>query len=161
MSPEPKEVLHLAMYRQKSLRLQGSLESSHNPFSLPDGLVWNLYPIIGIAIGNANDIRHDPPTRSGIASQLVCHQPPGTTTLPFQELTEESYRGISTPPLLDEYVDDVAVLVDRTIEIMLLPPNTNEQLVHMPGITVLTMPSTQASRISRAKFRTPSANRFV
>jgi hypothetical protein len=62
---------------------------------------------------------------------------------------------------LEKYIDDIAVLVNRTIEIMLLSPDPNKQLIYMPGITVLTVPSTQSGRISGTEFPTPSANCFI
>ncbi len=64
-----------------------------------------------------------------IAFQFVGHQPTGTTTLPLDESTEKPYRRFSITPRLDEYVDDVTVLVDGPIEIVLFPANTNEHLV--------------------------------
>ena len=58
-----------------------------------------------------------------IASQLVGHKPTWATTLPSKKPTEEPYRGVGITPLLDEYADDVAVLVCGAIEIVLLPAN--------------------------------------
>ncbi len=115
----------------------------------------NLRSIVGIPIGNVNHIGHDPPTRGRIASKLVSHKPTGTTTLPFQELTKESYRGIRIAPLLDENVDDVTVLVYRAIKITLLPTNTDKNLVHMPRIAMLAIPPTQSARVAWPEVSTP------
>ena len=121
----------------------------------------NLRSIVGVPIGNVNDVGHDPPTRGWIAFQFVGHQPTGTTTLPSHKLIEESYCGFGIAPLLDEYVDDVAVLVNGAIEMMLFSTNANEHLVHMPGIPIPTIPPTQSGCISRTEFRTPPPDRLV
>lgn len=63
--------------------------------------------------------------------------------------------------LLDENVDDIAILVDGAIEILLFPTNANEHLVHMPGIPIPIIPATQSSCISRPEFRAPSPNGLI
>ena len=121
----------------------------------------NFYPIVGVPIGNVNDVGHDPPTRGRIAFQFVGHQLTGTTTLPSHKLIEESYRGFGITPRLDEYVDNIPVLVNGAIEIMLVPTNAHEDLVHMPGIPIPTIPPTQSGCISRTEFRTPPPDRLI
>ena len=109
---------------------------------LSSRLARNFYPIVGVPIGNVNHVGHDPSMRGRVAFQFVGHQPTGTTTLPSHQLIGEPYRSVGITPLLDEYADDVAVLVCGAIEIVLLPANANEHLIYIPGISVATIPPT-------------------
>jgi hypothetical protein len=68
--------------------------------------------------------------------------PTWATILPFHKLTEEPYRCVGIAPVLDEYVDDIAVLVDGAIEIMLFATNADKHLVNMPGIAMPTISPT-------------------
>ena len=99
--------------------------------------------------------------RGRVAFQFVGHQPTGTTTLPFHQLIEEPYRSLGITPLLDECVDDVAVLVYGAIEIVLLLANANEHLVYMPGISVATIPPTQAPCVCGPEFLTTPPDRLI
>jgi len=83
-----------------------------------------------------------------IAFQLVGHKPTWATTLPSHKPTEEPYRGVGIAPVLDEYVNDITVLVYGAVEIMLFATNANEHLVHMPGIPTLTISPTQSIRVT-------------
>ena len=81
--------------------------------------------------------------------------------MPLQQLPEET-RG--RPPItagLNEKVDQIAVLVDRTPEI--LPPtlNIHEQLVQMPGVTQVSSPSPERAGVRRTECLTLLPNGLV
>ena len=59
--------------------------------------------------------------RNTVAAQLVGHEPHGFLSLTFQEFPKESSRRAPVPTGLDEEVDQVTVLVDRTPQILTLP----------------------------------------
>ena len=99
--------------------------------------------------------------RSRIAFQLVGHQTTGPTTLPSYKLTEEPGRGIGIALLLDKYIDDITVLINRAVEIMLFPPNADKYFVHMPRVPIATVPPTQSSRVAWPEFLTPPPDRLV
>jgi hypothetical protein len=141
VSTKLKQILHHTVDREKSLRLRDRLKSPHNSFSLPGRLVRYLHSIVGVPIGNVNDLWHDLPMCGRVAFQFVSHQTTGLTALPFHKLTEESYSGFGVTSFLDEYVDDSPVLVNGAIKKMLFTTNANKNLVHMPGVAMSTISS--------------------
>jgi len=62
---------------------------------------------------------------------------------------------------LDEDIDDITVLVYGAIEIMLFTVNANEHLVHMPDITILTIPPTQSIRVAWPEFLAPPPDHLL
>ena len=70
--------------------------------------------------------------RCRIAPQLVGDQPPGLVSLTFQQLSEEAFSRTPIAARLDEDVDHVAVLVNRTPEIVLLTPDVHEEFIQVP-----------------------------
>ena len=141
MSTKLKQVLHHTVYREKSLRLRDRLEPPHKSFSLPGRLVRYLHSIVGVPIGNVNDFWHDLPMCGRAAFQFVSHQTAGLSALPFHKLTEESYSGFGVTSFLDEYLDDIPVLVNGAIKKMLFTTNANKTLVNMPGVAMSTVSS--------------------
>jgi hypothetical protein len=61
--------------------------------------------------------------RCGIAPQLIGDQPPSLAFLAFQQFTEEAFGCTPIATRLEQDVDHVAVLIDRTPQI---PPPTLE-----------------------------------
>lgn len=99
--------------------------------------------------------------RGWIAFQFVSHKSTWANTLPFHKLTEEPHRSLGITTLLNEYVDNIAVLINGAIEIVLFPANADEHLVYIPSITMLAIPPTQASCVSGSEFQAPPSDRFV
>ncbi len=72
--------------------------------------------------------------RCTVASQLVGDQPPGLASLTFQQLAEEAFSRTPIAARLEQDVDHVAVLIDRTPEILPLPLDCHEEFVQVPGV---------------------------
>jgi hypothetical protein len=72
--------------------------------------------------------------RCRIAPELVGDHPPGHTALTFQQLSEEAFSGTPIAARLEQDVDHVAVLVDRTPETVLLTPDVHEEFIQVPRI---------------------------
>ncbi len=77
--------------------------------------------------------------RCYIASQLVRDYPPRHPALTLQQHTEETFSRTPITTRLDEDVDHVAVLVDRTPEIVSLTPEGHEEFVQVPGVAQATL----------------------
>ncbi len=86
-----------------------------------------------------DDGRHDAPMRRRIASQLVGDQPPRHATLPLQQLAEESFGGFPITARLDENIDHVTILINRTPKILPLTLNGDEHLVQVPRVAQATL----------------------
>jgi hypothetical protein len=61
---------------------------------------------------------------------------PSHLPLPFQQLAEEPCGRPPIAPGLHEDVEDVAVRIDGTPQILLTPPDLDEQLVQIPGVAL-------------------------
>ena len=79
----------------------------------------------------------------------------------FQQLPEEPHRSATIPPRLDQYIEDVAVLVHRAPELLLATVERDEELVEMPRVTLLTAPAPKRAGIARTERQTPLADRLV
>ena len=64
--------------------------------------------------------------RRTIASQLVGHKPLGQTTLPLQQFAEKALRRRLVATRLDQNIDHLTILINRTPEILPLPLSTLE-----------------------------------
>ena len=78
----------------------------------------------------------------------------------FEELTEKSFRCLFVASALDENVEHVAILIHRSPEIVSLPTDGEEDLIHMPRVA--TTRATTAQFIGRGltKFQTPLPHSF-
>ena len=99
--------------------------------------------------------------RNTVAAQLVGHEPHGFLSLTFQEFPKESSRRAPVPAGLDEEVDQVTVLVDRTSQILTLPVDRDEDFVQAPRIAEPTLSALQPPGVVGAELPAPLPNRFV
>ena len=72
--------------------------------------------------------------RDPIASELVGYQSVRCTLLPFEKFTEKAPGGSAITPSLQQYVDDVAVLVNGTPQIVALRLYIHEHLIQEPVV---------------------------
>ena len=68
MAIDTKEILHGSVYREKSLRVGGGLESAHLSFALPRGLMRHLRAIVGVLFRAVDHRRHHGPERRRVAA---------------------------------------------------------------------------------------------
>ncbi len=72
--------------------------------------------------------------RGGIAAKFVGDQPSGLTALAFDETVEEPFRCPLIAATLEKNINDLAVLIDRPIQIVSLSLNGDKDFVDMPRI---------------------------
>ena len=113
-----EKVADESMHGQESLRLTGRFKPSHLSLTLPCGLVGDFGAIVPVSVRAMGDGRHDRSVRSPVAAQLVGDQPPRLTLLALQQLAKKACGSPAVAPRLDEDVDDVAILIDGTPEIV-------------------------------------------
>jgi len=77
---------------------------------------------------------HHNSMRGGIAAKFVGEQPSGLTALAFDETAEEPFRGPLIAVTLEKNSNDIAVLIDRLIQIVSLSLNGDKDFVDMPRI---------------------------
>jgi hypothetical protein len=62
---------------------------------------------------------------------------------------------------LQEYINDLTILINCPPKVMLLAVNLHEDLIDAEGVTVATMSPLQSSGVKSTKFDTPESNRFA
>jgi hypothetical protein len=67
-------------------------------------------------------------------------------SLSFQQLPEEAFRRVAISPRLHEDVEDVAIVIDRAPQILLVPLNGDEQLVQIPRVAQASLSVPQRAR---------------
>ena len=72
--------------------------------------------------------------RGGIAAKFVGDQPSGLIALAFDETAEEPFSRTVIAVALHQNVNDIAVLIDRPIQIVSLSLNGDKDFVDMPRI---------------------------
>jgi len=107
------------------------------------------------------DRRHDLTVGGVITTEFVGKEPARFPTLTFDQTAKEADSGFFIASSLHENIDGIAILIDRTPEIVLGALNGDNGFIQMPGITQATLSLFLSSRIGRAKFQAPPPYRFV
>ncbi len=74
---------------------------------------------------------------SWIAAELVGKELPRWLPLMLQHLQKEAFRGFAISPPRHQNIDHIAILIDRSPQIMASTPDRNEQFVDEPDVTCL------------------------
>ena len=136
VAADPEQILDDAVHRCEPLQMGGRLESSHLPLALTSRLMRDLRSVVFVLPSTVDHGRHHGAVRRRVAAQLVRDQPARLAALFFQELAEESSGRPPIAPRLHQDVEHVAILVHGPPQILLPPPDLDEQLVQMPGVAL-------------------------
>ncbi len=96
-----------------------------------------------------------------VAAELVRDQLAGDTALALQQQAEESDRGAPIPSRLHQDVQDVAVLIGRSPQVLLPTIQCDEQLIKMPGVSETPAPLPEPAGIRPAERATPPSDRLI
>jgi hypothetical protein len=120
-----------------------------------------LAPILEIAVLPVFDARQHLPFCCTTAFQLIGDDDLWDIVAAFEELAEELLGGLLIPPTLDQNVEDMAVLIDRSPQIMMLTLDCQKDLIQMPLIPRLQPAAAQLIGIRLAKLPAPFPNRSI
>jgi hypothetical protein len=81
--------------------------------------------------------------------------------LSAQESSKESFGGALIAARLNQDVDHIAVLIHGPPEIVLLPIDSNQDFIQMPGVAGATLAPIQISGVAGTGLLTPDSNRFI
>ena len=98
---------------------------------------------------------HDCKVSGAVASQLVGDQPVGHAALTLQQFAEAPFGGFPITARLDENIDHVTILINRTPKLLTFASDRDEDLVQVPRIAEATSPTLQASSVLRTKLEAP------
>jgi hypothetical protein len=157
----PEEIPHETMHGHEALRVAGGLEPAHLALALARRLMRELGPIIFVLRRAVHDRWHHATVGRGVAAELIRDHSARCPALPFQQLPEEALGGSAITPGLHEDVDHVAVMIDRAPQILLAPPNRDEQFVQVPRVAETALLTAQPARIRGPERTTPLANGLV
>ena len=161
VAADTKEILNRSVHREKPLHVGSGFEPAHLALPLPGRLVGDFCPIVRVLVRAVDHgWHHGAASRWGTA-QLVGDQSSRDTTLPFQQLPEESDGRPPIAPRLDEDVDDVAVLVHGPPQILLPPVELDEELVQMPRVAHAAPAASQPASVVEPERPTPLPNRLI
>ena len=92
---------------------------------------------------------------------LVAH-PNGTfDRQAFQQLAKELFRGVFVSPPLHENIQDVAVLIDRPLQVVALAMDGQKDLIQVPFVAWSGTPAAQLVGIGPPKLPAPVAYRLI
>ena len=69
-----------------------------------------------------------------IASGFVGHHPPGFSALALAETAEKAFDRPLIAAMLEKNINDIAILIDRPIQIVSLSLNGDKDVVEMPPL---------------------------
>lgn len=96
-----------------------------------------------------------------IAPQLIRHEATRPLPLSLQQLSKETLGGAAISPRLNQNVDDIAVLIDRSPQVLPLILNLHEHFVQIPEIAETTCFLLQPTSVLAAKPPAPLADRLI
>lgn len=137
------------------------LEPTHLSLPLAGPLVGDLGSIVGVSVSAVAGLGQNRSNGRRIASQPIAHEQPRCSALTFQRLLQESFSSLRVPSTLDQNVDDIAILVYSSPEVVNLPANRDEDFVDVPGIAKSPFTTLEASTIQRSELQAPASDGLV
>jgi len=104
---------------------------------------------------------HDLPPRGGVGAELVGDHAPRAAALLMEKALQQSLGGFGAAANLNEFIEDVAVLVDSAPEVALLAADRDDDFVKMPDVAPTGVLALQAMGVLGAEFHGPAADGFV
>ena len=107
------------------------------------------------------DIGHDLTVCRAIGTQLVGDDPLRQASLFLHQADQEALGRLGVAALLDDFIENIAVLVDRPPQPVLLAGDCDYDLVKMPDVAGPRCLPPQSARIVRPEFPCPAADGLV
>jgi hypothetical protein len=123
--------------RQEALGMTGGLETAHDPLALARRLVGVFGTIVQPFMAAMLDARHDLLVGSFVTAKLIRDQHAWNVLAAFEEFAEELLGRRLIPAALDEDIQHVPVLVNRTPQIRRFPIDLQENFVKVPLVAGL------------------------
>ena len=144
-----------SVHLDKTLGVPSGFEPSHSPLPFTRRLMRVLRPVVQIPMLPMSNAGHHDPFRRPVAAQFVGDDDARFASSGPQQLAKEPDRGKTVALRLHENVEDNAVLIDGSPEIMSDAIDLEEDLVQMPFVAGSGTPSPQAIGILLCRtFRT-------
>ena len=146
---------------EEALRVPGGLKSLHAPLALAGRLMGVLRTVVEVAVLAMLHPREDFPLRCPVAFELVGDDHTGHVGEPLEEFPEELLGGLLVAPPLHEDIEDMAVLIHGSPEVMTFAINGQKHLIQVPFVTRPRAPVTELIGVLLAKLAAPLPDRFI
>jgi hypothetical protein len=124
-------------------------EAFHRPLTLPRRLVRVLRSIVQIFRPAMLHRRHELAVRDPIATQPVGDDDPRHVLQALEEFAEELFGGHRVSAWLDQDVEHIAVLVDRTPQVVHRAVDPDEDFIEVPFVAGPGLAPTQPVGVER------------
>ena len=101
------------------------------------------------------------PMSHTVASQLLCHDLARLIVMAFQQAFEKTLCSLAVSTPLHKHINDFAILIHSTPQILLLASDLYENFVDEDSIAVASMRSPQSACVPGIKLTAPQSDRFT
>jgi len=105
------------------------------------------------------DLWHDQTLGSGVGSKLVSDHASGRNALLSEQPRQQTLSGLCVAAGPDDFVENIAVLIDGAPQPTFLAIDRNDDLVQMPDVTAAGSLTLQSVGVSRRRISSPIAVR--
>jgi hypothetical protein len=106
-------------------------------------------------------IRPEIPLCRAVALQLVRDEHPWHVGQALEQLPEEFLGGVLVPPTLDQYIQDVAVLIHGPPQIVPFAVHGEKHLIEVPRVARLGTPAAELIGVRLAELAAPRADSLI
>src|SRR6516225_6519461 len=99
------------------------------------------------------DRRHDLAAGGGIGAKLVGDDAPGRTTLLLEKTRQQAPCRLGVASRLEDFIEDIAVLIDRPPQPTLAAADGDDDLVEMPDVAATRLLTLEATGIIQPEFQ--------
>jgi len=107
------------------------------------------------------DARKDLPARDSVGTELIGDHTTRPATLLVKKAFQQSLGGFGVAAKLDDFVENITILIDGPPEVASLTADRYDDFVQMPDVASTRLFSLQAAGIIGSEFHGPATNGFV
>jgi hypothetical protein len=143
--------------------LQASRRSKapHRPLASSQRQVRVLDPVVEALVRAMLDRGHDLAPGCGIGAELVGNHAPGRTALLLEKTRQQALCCTGVASRLDDFIEDISVLIDRPPQPMLFAADGDDDLVEVPDIAAARSLALEAAGIVAPELHRPPSHRLV
>ena len=106
------------------------------------------------------DFRHDLTLSGRVGAELVGDQSPRWTALLFQQMRQQALGSLGVAPCLDDFIEHIAVLIDRPPQPVLLARDHDHDLIQVPDVAAWPL-ALNALGVRRPELQRPSPDSLI
>src|SRR6266704_6322255 len=120
-----------------------------------------LCPVVETLVLPMLHSRQDIPFGSPITLQFVGDDHTWNIVQSFKELTKEALSSLFVASALNQNIEDISILIDRSPQVVFFASDREYDLIHVPFVATARAAMTQFIGIGLTKFEAPLPHRFI